>query len=1019
MGSRQRLRIDILGPLRVRDPEGVDLTPPGSLQRRLLALLVLRRGHVVPVDTAIDVLWPVTPPRDAVAALHNHVFRLRRGLPVDVIDSAGSGYRLDATLVDLDADRLTVSLDLAERCDAGAVAVIDELLERWHGPAYAELDDVDDGRSESVRLDDLRVRAREARAGCRLAIGDMDGLVGELVALADAEPLRERPRSLLMAALAGTGRAVEALRVYDDFRRLLADEIGIEPSPALRAQHAELLAAPNETATTAASNSATTAASTLAWTPATRLAVPTTSLIGRHALVEDLTAIVEHHRLVTLVGPGGVGKTRLAVEVGHRLRAARPDRPVALCELAVAKADAPVDIVAAVLAIDARPGVALADRLASMLGASEIVLVLDNCEHVLDEVAELVGRLLSSCPNVSVLATSRERLRVPGEQVRPVPTLRAGTDDAAAIQLFVERARAVAPDFEPDRGELEVIGEVVGRLDGLPLAIELAAARLHTHDVAEVAAGLDDRFALLGSGYRTSARHGSLSAAVSWSTGLLDERLRQTFTDLSVFAGSFTAADAAAVSDVEVSVATQALAQLAERSLVMRAPQRRYVLLETLRAFGAEQLVADGRDRRVRDRHARHQVDWVEQANERLGEPGRAVLAEIDDRLPELRTALDWLLDHDEIELAGRLVTALAYYGFFRLRPDVLAWSERVTAAAPDNRGPSAAGVWVAAAYAAWMAGDAAESAARSARALRAAEEGGGGVSPKVATVRGNVELFEGRLDAAARWYRRGVEAAGDDRVQRLFVAATELLALAYAGEPTAGERAAELLAEVGREPTAVAAYAWYCAGEVDLAVDVERARSRFALALELAGTTNASFVTGVAGASKASIDARIGDPVAAAQDYRRLDLPLAPGRDVVDAVDDAALDRRAAGPPRPTPRCGRAGGAVRATAVGHRIFGADEVALARARRPAAGPLGDDAYGAAPGGRALDGDGDATLRPRPPAPAAAAAGRDGTGDGRGRHQRGCSARMPSTDLATISWVRASLPGWNPPQRTSR
>ncbi len=228
------MRVDVLGPLRMCLPDGQDVTPDGGLQRRLLALLVLHRGRVVSVDAAIEALWPARRPRDPVAALQNHLFRLRRVLP-DAIESAGNGYRLDPSSIELDADRLAAAVESAD------LATIDEILARWQGPAFPDLADVDDGRAESARLDELRIRAVETRAESRLSVGATDGLVVELAALADHEPLRERPRSLLMAALAASGRNAEALRVYDDFRRRLGDELGIEPSPALAAQHASLL----------------------------------------------------------------------------------------------------------------------------------------------------------------------------------------------------------------------------------------------------------------------------------------------------------------------------------------------------------------------------------------------------------------------------------------------------------------------------------------------------------------------------------------------------------------------------------------------------------------------------------------------------------------------------------------------------------------------------------------------------------------------------------------------------------
>ncbi|MET0324363.1 MAG: BTAD domain-containing putative transcriptional regulator [Ilumatobacteraceae bacterium] len=943
-----RLRVGVLGPIRVVDPDGRDITPDGALQRRLLALLVLRRGRTVTAESAIDALWPTRPPQDPAAALHNHLFRLRRGLPDGVIESTGDGYCLVPSQIELDVDHLVVALD-----EAGAGprdptaedrrAAVEAILERWRGPAYPELADVDDGRAESMRLDELRQQALEAQAERRLRHGDTDGLVAELAGLVDAAPLRERPRALLMATLAATGRQAEALRVYDDFRRLLGGELGIEPSPSLAAQHAELLAGAG--------------AGAAGWAPASRLPVPATSLVGREALVDEVTAVVRSNRLVTLVGPGGVGKTRLAIEVGRRLREARPDRPVVMAELSTAVEDSAVEVVAAALAIDARPGVELDERIATVLADSAVVLILDNCEHVVDAAAELVGQLLGRCPDVTVVATSRERLRVAGEQLRAVSPLLAGAADAPAVRLFVERARSVAPNFEPDDDQLASVIEIARRLDGLPLAIELAAARLHTMSVAEVAAGLDERFALLSSGYRTSTRHGSLAAAVSWSYGLLDTRLQQTFVELSVFAGPFTTEDAAAVCGASVAAVSADLVQLTERSLVLRTGDGRYVLLETLRAFGAAALIDAGRAEEVGRRHAEHQIAWAERADRRLMEPGSPSIAEIDAALPELRAGFVWLLDRRHVYPAARLVTALLDYGIMRLRPDVLVWADRVTDDDLLERSPHAPVVWVVAAYASWMSGDVAACSARARRALLAAEDAGGAVPAEVATICGNDALFDGRLDDAMAWYDRAMEAADDDPAQQLLVAATRILAMAYAGHPDTEEVATRLLADVGDAVTAYAAYAWYCAGEADLGGDVDRARSRLGRAIELAELTNTSFVVGIAGASKASIDARTGDPHAAAEEYRRL---ITHWRRAGMWSTQWTMLRSIAGLLHRLERHRDAAvleGAVRSTAAGHRIFGADAAALDELGAQLRAALGDDAYRAAlDEGATLDGD---------------------------------------------------------------
>jgi predicted ATPase/DNA-binding SARP family transcriptional activator len=939
------LNIEVLGPIRAFGADGADVTPEGVLQRRLLAFLVLRRGHVVSADAAVDVLWPARPPRDPTAALHNHLFRLRRSLPDGVIESVGQGYRLEPARVDLDADRLAHALSVGTvngaTPDRELLNELDSVLGRWHGPAYPELNDVDDGRAEAARLSELRIRAQEMRAELRLAADDTDGLVAELAALAESEPLRERPRALLMTALAASGRHVEALRVYDDFRRLLGDELGIEPSPSLAAQHAALLGGAIPPAARP--------------TTENRLPIAVTPLVGRGALVDELTALVTAQRLVTLVGPGGVGKTRLLVELGHRIRGL--GRPVVMCELATAVAGDAIDVVASALAIDARSGVPLPVRLAEVLAGEEVVILLDNCEHVLDPIAELTERLIGSCPNVTVVATSRERLRLAGEHVCTIPPLTTMADDSPAVELFVERARAADPSFTPGPEDLACVVEIVRRLDGLPLAIELAAARLHTHQLAEVAAGLDHRFDLLSAGYRTSPRHASLGAAVSWSYGLLDERLQRTFADLAVFSGPFTLTDAAAICDLDRPTMTSALAQLTERSLVMRAPGQRFVLLETLRAFGAEQLAVDARLDEVAERHARYAVEWTEAADRKLLEPGYPAIAEIDATLPELRSALGWLLAHGRVDLAGRLVAALLNYGFTRLRPDVLAWAERVVDADPTDASPIAPYVWAVAAFAAWMAGDVTEAGARAERARRLAEERIGHVPAEVATSVGSFHLFEGRLTEAATWYHHAANDRQGNPGVREMAAAAELLSWAYRGDPSAERMAADLLAEIGGSETPFAAYTWYCAGEVDLQTNPQRARTRFARAVELAERTKASFVLGLAGSSKASIDARLGDPAVAAADYRRLiDHWRRAGmwstqwtmlRSIAGLLSRLGRHREAA----------VLEGAVQATAAGHRIFGADKEALERLGAQLRQTLGDAEYEQARReGALLDGD---------------------------------------------------------------
>ena len=943
MEDQRRLRVRVLGPIEVRDPAGRDVTPDGLLQRRLLALLVLRRDTVVSVDALVDTLWTAEPPRDPAAAVQTHLFRLRRTLPALHIRSSDHGYGLDASSVDVDAARLDDALHRAMAGDDGAGDELESVLASWSGDAYPELADTDEGRVEAMRLAELRTAALERRAEARLAAGDTDGLVAELSAMAEADPLRERPRALLMDALAATGRIAEALRVYDDYRRAVAQELGIEPSAELNRRHGELLVGGGG-----------------AWRPATVLPVALTSLVGRDELVEQCLDLLAECRLLSLVGPGGVGKTRLLLELGRRLRDGRPECPVVLCELARATPSSAADVVAGSLGIEGRPGTGIEERLPVVLADAELTLLLDNCEHVLEPVAVLVERVLAAAPGVRIVVTTRERLRVVGEQVCPVPMLPVAGDEGPAEALFLERARAVVPGFEPSDAERTLIGDVVRQLDGLPLAIELAAARLRTMELSEVVAGLDQRFQLLDAGSRTNPRHRSLHAAVSWSVGMLDDRLRVVFDALSVFSTPFRVEDAAAVCGLSVGDAAAALDPLVERSLVERAPGRKYTLLDSLKAFGAESLAEHGQSEVVRDRHAAHAADWVAHVDRTMNDPGHEDgLLAIDRELPELRSALRWLLERHDVDRAGRLVAALQEYVWLRMRPDLGEWAEWVAAADPEDRGSHAPTVWTMAAIASWLLGDLTETGRRNDRARRAAAVAGVDAPGPVVHWDGTVAMFAGRLDDALGHYALAKEIDRDHRGRYLTTLGTEILVLGYSGQLEAADaRATAMLDEVGDDEGPHAAFAWYAAGEADLTGDLDRARHRFDRALELAEATGNAFVSGVAGTSDASIDLRRGDFDRAAARYRSLlghwrragvwSTQWTTLRSVALVLEGLGRHREAA----------ILAGAVFATDEGHGIYGDDAVALQALQERLRATLGADAHRALVAeGAELDGHG--------------------------------------------------------------
>ncbi len=630
MGQNHRVQFAILGPVEARRPDGTVVALGGPQLRGLLALLALDAGRVVSAERLIDGLHGDHPPEGAAEALQSQVSRLRRrlrdgGAPDGLVEFTPAGYRLAVDPQDVDVHRFErLTAEARETPDpAGKRELFAEALALWRGPALDGLADP----PRAARLAELRLAATEDRVEADLVLGRHDHVVAELRELTREHPLRERLAAQLVRALHGGGRSAEALTVFAETRERLADELGADPSPELADAHAAVLrsAAP---------------------APARRVPVPLTGFVGRTEL-ERLRTALDTARLVTLTGPGGAGKTRLAIE------AATGD--ACFVELATT-----TDVPRAVLtALGLReqgvltPGAAEdpADRLATALADRPLLLVLDNCEHVVAVAARLVGRLLAGCPGLRVLATSREPLGLTGETLVPVGALPA----AAAAKLFTDRAAAVAPGVELDPG---AVTRICAALDGLPLAIELAAARLRSLSATDVAARLGDRFRLLSRGDRTAEpRHRTLRGVVEWSWDLLEPDERRLAGRFAVFAGGARLAAAERVCDVSDAVLTG----LVEKSFVEFAGGR-YRMLETIRAFCAEH----GDDRRAE--HAKYFLDLALAAEPKLR--GAAQLSALDDLTAEhadLTAALRWSTAEDP-ETAVRLIAALTWYWWLRGR---------------------------------------------------------------------------------------------------------------------------------------------------------------------------------------------------------------------------------------------------------------------------------------------------------------------------------------------------------------
>jgi predicted ATPase/DNA-binding SARP family transcriptional activator len=640
----------MLGPVEVRDGAGSAREVSGTRLRALLVLLALRAGQVVPAGTLIGELWGERLPADAPNALQALVSRLRRALgDAEAVVSGPAGYRLAADLDDIDVFRFE---RLAARgravlgpSPAEAAGLLGQALALWRGEPLTDAAETEAGRAAIARLTELRLGVTEDKIDAELRLGGrVSQLVAELEGLLAASPTRETLAVLLMRALAADGRRAAALRVYEQTRERLADELGADPSAQLTGLHLELLRADGQRPAPGRASGRADGG------PHGNLPAAVTSFLGRDGDVDDVGALLRAHRLVTLTGPGGAGKTRLAVEAARAALAdGRPPRSPSpdgsfpgggwLAELAPVTdpSEVPVTVLSAfglreqallvTRQLHARPVDEDAlDRLVGALAGRRALLVLDNCEHVITAAAVLADRVLARCPGIRVLATSREPLNITGEALWPVGPLA----ESPAEQLFAERAAAVSPGFRLTADNSPAVSRVCRALDGMPLAIELAAARARTMSPAHIADRLDQRFRLLTGGSRTALpRHQTLRAVVDWSWDLLDERERALLRRLSAFTGGATLEAAEQVCadfsgtgpQVERHDVLDLLTALADKSLLIAVQAEdgpRYRMLETIREYGRDRLAEAGETDQARRRHAAYFLRWAERAGPHL-----------------------------------------------------------------------------------------------------------------------------------------------------------------------------------------------------------------------------------------------------------------------------------------------------------------------------------------------------------------------------------------------------------------
>jgi predicted ATPase/DNA-binding SARP family transcriptional activator len=700
----------ILGSVEVSD--GGQVKDLGGLRERtLLARLLLSAGQIVSADRLADDLWAGRPPPHWMATLRVYVSRLRRALGSgsDAVATHPPGYRIVVREGELDAHRFDGLVaaardELATGRPEAAAARLREALALWRGPALSDVADFGFAQAEVIRLEEARLAAIEDRVEADLACGRHASLASELEGLAAAHPLRERLCGQRVLALYRCGRQADALQAYQELRDRLADELGIDPNPGLARLHQAVLrqepsldwspaagaaqdqadessgepeqasGAPAEPSGAPAEPSGALpqpAQPATGWLPA-----ETTSFIGRESELATIEELLGLSRLLTLTGPGGSGKTRLAIKAGEQA-SGRYSGGVWLVELApVAGPDLVTAAAASALGIREEPGRALADTIAAHLRTAETLLILDNCEHLLDPAASLITALLRQCPSLRVLATSQSRLNVAGEATWPVPPLTlppAAEQDPLVVaesesaKLFCDRARLARPGFSLAEGNAAAVSEICRRLDGIPLALELAAARLNALTARQLAARLDDRFRLLAGGSRGALpRHRTLQAAIEWSHDLLSEAERRCLRRLAVFAGGCTLEAAEAVlPDAGLLPAQdvfETVTALVDRSLLTteeRYGSMRYGMLESVHQFASAQLAAAGEQEELSQRHLAWLIDYASQAD--LDGPDQeAWLDLLEADLENIRAGLEWGLAQPGSEQALRLAGSLA-----------------------------------------------------------------------------------------------------------------------------------------------------------------------------------------------------------------------------------------------------------------------------------------------------------------------------------------------------------------------
>ena len=709
--DRRSLEVLLLGPMEAR-VDGMPVSISGARRRALLIRLALSANETVSPDRLIDDMWGADPPPTAAKALHVQISQLRNmlrvagGVPAksdEVLVTRPSGYMLRLGRDSLDTSRFEQSYPAARQAfeqhrPVHAGTICRAALSLWRGPALVDVSQESFAVAEIARLDELHLTMIEMRIEADLAQAGHVQIVGELEALVARHPLREHLWWLLALALYRSGRQAEAVRACTRLREILRDELGLDPSAEItKLEHQIIVQDPalEFDIAGAGDQSVEIDNSMPSLQPGavvgyrTKLPRIPTPFIGGEGLLEAIAEQLRVGSVVTLTGTGGVGKTRAAIEFCHD-HLADFDQGVFFVELAsVSSTGTVIGAVASALPFVVGGEHSLLETLLDWIGDRRVLLVIDNCEHLVAEVGVLVEQLIARCSNLKILTTSREALGVHGERVHRVPSLDA---DGAAVELFCERARATDASFVPD-GHLDAVVQICERLDGIPLAIELAAARMRSLSAEELLGRLQDRFRLLRGSGHTLDRHQTLRATVSWSYQLLTDNERIFFDRASVFAGGFDLPAAETVcgfDPIDSDDVIDLVSSLVNKSMIVAdrgAATMRYRLLETLRQYGEDQIELSGETALLRDRHAIYYADLIVELD-LLVRGARQVEGEerMSIEWDNLRAAHLWLLAQGDLDLAERLIDGAFLFSAYSMRHDYAVMLQR-TVQLGDERG--------------------------------------------------------------------------------------------------------------------------------------------------------------------------------------------------------------------------------------------------------------------------------------------------------------------------------------------